>query len=35
MNFHLRETGNYLRNRTELNFVYENDGVIGHDECLW
>lgn len=27
----LRETGNYLRNRLEQNFVYENDGVLGHD----
>ena len=35
MNQHLRETGNYLRNRSEENFVYENDGVVGHDECMW
>ncbi len=35
MNRQLRETGNYLRNRLEDNFVYENDGVMGHDECIW
>lgn len=35
MNDHLRETGNYLRQRTEANFVYENDGVVGHNECQW
>lgn len=35
MTFQLRETGNHMRLKTEPNFVYENDGVVGHDECQW
>ena len=31
----MKHFGNYLRNTTEHNFVYENDGVFGHDECIW
>lgn len=35
MTFQLRETGNHMRLKTEPNFVYENDGVVGHNECQW
>ena len=35
MNKNLQPFGNYLRTITERNYVYENDGVFGHDECFW
>jgi hypothetical protein len=31
----LIETGDHLRKHTQNNFVYENDGVFGHNEFGW